>query len=92
MLCRDGAMMSLRRKIADKSTDEIQKLTKEDLEEPITSQDFQDAIKRCKTSVSPSDISAYDTWMKEFGSYWIIKTWKWSFQNFARWITIRKNL
>ena len=66
---RDGAMMSLRRKIADKSTDEIQKLRKEDLEEPITSQDFHDAIKRCKTSVSPSDVSGYDTWMKEFGSY-----------------------
>lgn len=61
--------MSLRRKIAGKSNEEIQKLTKEDLEEPITSQDFHDAIKRCKTSVSPSDITTYDAWMKEFGSY-----------------------
>ena len=68
---RDGAMMSLRRKIANKSTDEIHQLTKEDLEEPITGQDLHDAIKRCKTSVSPSDINKYDTWMKEFGSYWI---------------------
>ena len=66
---RDAAMMSLRRKIAGKSTEEIRQLTKEDLEEPITSQDFHDAIKRCKTSVSSSDINAYETWMKEFGSY-----------------------
>ena len=65
---RDAAMMSLRRKIAGKSTDEIRQLTKEDLEEPITSQDFHDAIKRCKTSVSTADMSAYDNWMKEFGS------------------------
>lgn len=63
-------MMSLRRKIAGKSTEEIRQLTKEDLEEPITGQDFIDAIKRCKTSVSTSDINAYESWMKEFGSFW----------------------
>ena len=61
--------MSLRRKIADMSTDQIRQLTKDDLEEAISTQDFNDAIKRCKTSVSTTDISAYESWMKEFGSY-----------------------
>lgn len=61
-------MMSLRRKIADKSTDQIRQLRKEDLEEPITVQDFADAIKRCKASVSAQDTAAYDNWIREFGS------------------------
>ena len=61
-------MMSLRRKIADKSTDQIRQLRKEDLEEPITAADFADAIKRCKASVSIADTIAYDNWIKEFGS------------------------
>lgn len=68
-VCRDAAMMSLRRKIAGKSTDQIRQLTKADLEEPITSQDFLDAVKRCRTSVSSTDLSAYENWMKEFGSF-----------------------
>lgn len=62
-------MMSLRRKIADKSTDQIRQLTKNDLEEPITAQDFVDALKRCNKSVSLTDMAAYDAWMKEFGSF-----------------------
>lgn len=62
-------MMSLRRKIADKSTDQIRQLKKEDLEEPITAADFAEATKRCKSSVSAQDMAAYDAWMKEFGSY-----------------------
>ncbi|KAK4029930.1 katanin p60 ATPase-containing subunit A-like 1 [Daphnia magna] len=68
-VCRDAAMMSLRRKIAGKSTEQIRQLTKTDLDEPITSQDFFDAVKRCKTSVSNTDMAAYDNWMKEFGSF-----------------------
>lgn len=68
-VCRDAAMMSLRRKIAGKSTEQIRQLTKADLEEPITTQDFQDAIKRCRTSVSSSDMIAYENWIKEFGSF-----------------------
>lgn len=68
-VCRDAAMMSLRRKIAGKSTDQIRQLTKSDLDEPITTQDFSDAVKRCKTSVSSTDMAAYDNWMKEFGSF-----------------------
>jgi katanin p60 ATPase-containing subunit A1 len=68
-VCRDAAMMSLRRKIAGKSTEQIRQLTKDDLDEPITSQDFFDAVKRCKTSVSSTDMAAYENWMKEFGSF-----------------------
>ena len=63
-------MMSLRRKIAGKSTDQIRMLLKkEDLEEPITALDFTEAMKRCKSSVSAQDMSAYEAWMKDFGSY-----------------------
>ena len=62
-------MMSLRRKIADKSTAEIRQLTKGDLEEPITAQDFVDAFKRCNKSVSSTDTTAFDAWIKEFGSF-----------------------
>ena len=62
-------MMSLRRKIAGKSTEQIRQLRKEDLEEPITALDFAEALKRCKSSVSAHDMATYEAWIKEFGSY-----------------------
>ncbi|EEB20015.1 conserved hypothetical protein [Pediculus humanus corporis] len=67
-LCRDAALMSMRRKITGRSPEEIKQIKKEDVDLPVTMDDFIDALAKCKPSVSPSDVHKYKSWMKEFGS------------------------
>jgi len=67
-VCRDAAMMNMRRKISGRSPDEIKAMKKEDIELPITQKDFDEAISRCKRSVSDSDIKRYEKWLKQYGS------------------------
>lgn len=67
-VCRDASMMSMRRKIAGLKPDEIKKLSKEELDLPVTQRDFREAISKCNKSVSRHDLEKYDKWMKEFGS------------------------
>nr|CAD7403997.1 unnamed protein product [Timema poppensis] len=67
-VCRDAAMMSMRRKISGRSPSEIKKIKKEDVDLPVTMKDFEDALARCKKSVSLNDVSRYEAWMDEFGS------------------------
>merc|ERR1711978_240917 len=50
-LCRDAAMMSMRRMIKGKTPDEIKEMKREDLEKPVTLTDFEEAIERCQRSV-----------------------------------------
>jgi hypothetical protein len=66
---RDAAMMSMRRKICGRSNAEIKQMKKEDVVLPITTEDFEEALSRCRKSVSLSDVSKYEIWMEEFGSY-----------------------
>ena len=40
--CRDAALMSMRKVIKDKSPEEIKLLSKNDLEKPVTMDDFND--------------------------------------------------
>ena len=40
--CRDAALMSMRKVIKDKSPEEIKLLSKDDLEKPVTMDDFND--------------------------------------------------
>lgn len=67
-VCRDASMMSMRRMIAGKSADEIKRMKKEDMDSPITQDDFQQALQRVQSSVGKHDIEKYEKWMQEFGS------------------------
>lgn len=65
---RDAAMMSMRRKISGRTPAEIKRIKKEDVDLPVTMDDFEEALSRCKKSVSLNDVSKYESWMEEFGS------------------------
>jgi len=67
-VCRDASMMSMRRKIAGLKPEQIKQLAKEDLDLPVSMQDFIEAIAKCNKSVSEDDIQKYTKWMAEFGS------------------------
>lgn len=61
-------MMAMRRKISGRSTDEIKKIKKEEVDLPVTVQDFEEAIAKCKKSVTQDDVTKYEDWIAEFGS------------------------
>ncbi|XP_073959777.1 katanin p60 ATPase-containing subunit A-like 1 [Choristoneura fumiferana] len=67
-VCRDASMMSMRRKIAGLKPEQIKQLAKEELDLPVTKQDFLEALNKCNKSVSKGDIQKYLSWMAEFGS------------------------
>ncbi|KAL1138459.1 hypothetical protein AAG570_008523 [Ranatra chinensis] len=67
-VCRDASMMSMRRKIAGLRPEQIRCLPKEELDLPVSMQDFIEAISKCNKSVSKEDLDKYDKWMTEFGS------------------------
>ncbi|XP_055905632.1 katanin p60 ATPase-containing subunit A-like 1 isoform X2 [Eupeodes corollae] len=67
-VCRDASMMSMRRKIAGLKPEEIRQLATEEVDLPVSSQDFAEAIAKCNKSVSKADLEKYEKWMKEFGS------------------------
>lgn len=67
-VCRDASMMSMRRKIAGLSCEQIKALSKEELDLPVSAQDFEEAIRKVNKSVSAEDLVKYERWMQEFGS------------------------
>ncbi|KAK7603768.1 hypothetical protein V9T40_003767 [Parthenolecanium corni] len=67
-VCRDAAMMSMRRKIAGLRPDQIKQIPREELDLPVSAQDFRDALAKCNKSVSKEDLDKYEKWMNEFGS------------------------
>ena len=67
-ICRDAAMMILRRKIKGLKVDDIKSLNLTTMNDPITMQDFKDAIIKIKPSVSKEDILRYVEWTDKFGS------------------------
>uniref|UniRef100_A0A183IAB6 AAA_lid_3 domain-containing protein n=1 Tax=Soboliphyme baturini TaxID=241478 RepID=A0A183IAB6_9BILA len=67
-VCRDAAMMSMRRRIAGLTPEEIRSLPKEEVDLPVTQQDFIEAINKTGKSVSKQDLVKYEKWMREFGS------------------------
>lgn len=67
-VCRDAAMMSLRKKIIGLKPEQIRLLAKDEIDLPVTLPDFMDAISKCNKSVSKSDLERYEKWMAEFGS------------------------
>ncbi|KAM7362676.1 katanin p60 ATPase-containing subunit A-like 1 isoform 1-T1 [Cochliomyia hominivorax] len=67
-VCRDAAMMPMRRQIFGRSPEEIRQIRREEIDLPITLQDFQDAMQRTKKSVSADDVIRFEKWMEEYGS------------------------
>eukprot|EP00045_Choanoeca_perplexa_P005136 m.43693 g.43693 ORF g.43693 m.43693 type:complete len:505 (+) comp12953_c0_seq1:16-1530(+) len=67
-VCRDAAMMSMRRAIAGKTPAEIKAMDKNQLNLPTSQQDLIDALSKVSPSVSPGDLDKYEKWMRDFGS------------------------
>ncbi|XP_048258417.1 katanin p60 ATPase-containing subunit A1-like isoform X2 [Haliotis rufescens] len=67
-VCRDAAMMSFRRRIEGLRPEQIRNIPKDELIQPTTMEDFENAIHRVNKSVSKEDLERYEKWMKEFGS------------------------
>ena len=61
-VCRDASMMSMRRKIAGLKPSEIRNLDKDELDLPVTKQDFLDAVAKCNKSVSREDLDKTGAW------------------------------
>lgn len=68
-LCRDAAMMGMRRKIVGQTPDQIKNIKRADIDLPVTVQDFNEAIERCRKTVTGQDIEKYQSWIDEFGSF-----------------------
>ncbi|KNE60367.1 hypothetical protein AMAG_18522 [Allomyces macrogynus ATCC 38327] len=67
-LCRDAALMSMRRRIRGLRPDEIRSLPPEELDVPITAEDLTAARNKISPSVSQADVKKYLEWMNEYGS------------------------
>ncbi|VVC30331.1 Hypothetical protein CINCED_3A012802 [Cinara cedri] len=68
-VCRDAAMMGMRRKIVGQTPDQIKNIKRADIDLPVTVQDFNEAIERCRKTVTGQDIEKYQSWIDEFGSF-----------------------
>ncbi len=68
-LCRDAAMMSMRKAIGGKPLEELKRLRKEEIDKPITRADFGAAAARCKRTSSGAQIVRYEEWMDKHGSF-----------------------
>lgn len=64
----DAAMMAMRRKITGRSPSEIKQIRREEVDLPVTEEDFNDAMARTRKSVSQNDIVKFEKWMEEYGS------------------------
>ncbi|KXZ56721.1 KAT1 protein [Gonium pectorale] len=69
-LCRDAALNGMRRFVAGKSPAEIKANMGNlgQLKEPVTAEDFKQAIRKINPSVSKEDIKRHEEWLKVFGS------------------------
>ena len=65
-MCRDAAMITMRRRIAGLKPSEIRSLGREELDVPVTMEDFKEAVKKCKKNVSSEDLEKYKFWMEAF--------------------------
>mmetsp|Transcript_34267 Transcript_34267/g.61825 ORF Transcript_34267/g.61825 Transcript_34267/m.61825 type:complete len:574 (-) Transcript_34267:400-2121(-) len=72
-ICRDAAMNGMRRVFRGLTPSEI-RLAREGgagisaTEEPVTAEDFDQAIRKINPSVSRKDIERHETWLNEYGS------------------------
>ncbi|KAJ3607037.1 hypothetical protein NHX12_026552 [Muraenolepis orangiensis] len=63
-----ASMMAMRRRIQGLTPEEIRALSKDELQMPVTMEDFMLALKKISKSVSTNDLDKYEAWMAEFGS------------------------
>ncbi|XP_053603489.1 katanin p60 ATPase-containing subunit A1-like isoform X2 [Plodia interpunctella] len=66
-LCRDASMMTMRRKIAGKTPEQIRKLKRTELEAPISKNDLEAASEKTRRTVTPADVARYTSWMQKHG-------------------------
>jgi katanin p60 ATPase-containing subunit A1 len=67
-VCRDAAMMDMRRRIEGLSIEEIQALRNENFTLITTMNDFLETLGKVSPSVSKNDLEKYEKWMEEFKS------------------------
>eukprot|EP00297_Palpitomonas_bilix_P009225 CAMPEP_0113874908 /NCGR_PEP_ID=MMETSP0780_2-20120614/4617_1 /TAXON_ID=652834 /ORGANISM="Palpitomonas bilix" /LENGTH=526 /DNA_ID=CAMNT_0000860777 /DNA_START=71 /DNA_END=1651 /DNA_ORIENTATION=+ /assembly_acc=CAM_ASM_000599 len=67
-ICRDASFMSMRKAVKGLRPEEIKNLKKEDVEYPVTMEDFKLAMSRVQSSVGKDDIKKYLKWNEDFGS------------------------
>lgn len=70
-ICRDAAMNGMRRLVAGKSPAEILALReagKDKFQEPVTLEDFQQAMRKINPSVSKEDIKRHEEWRSTYGA------------------------
>lgn len=67
-VCRDACMVKMRRTIANLTPEQIRSLSKDQLDLPVSAEDFYEAIRKINKSVSAEDLKKYEKWMTEFGS------------------------
>ena len=65
---RDASMMSMRQLTYDLTSDEIQNLPRDELQIPITMDDFNASLKKVFKTVSEANVERYTKWMAEFGA------------------------
>lgn len=60
--------MAMRRKISGKTPAEIKMIKREEVDLPVTTEDFTDALSKTRKSVSEADVKNFENWMAEYGS------------------------
>ena len=68
-LCRDAAMMPMRRRIKGLNREEIKNLrNSETADLPVSQEDLRMAASRIHSSVSKEDLGRHEAWLQEFGA------------------------
>jgi len=69
VVCRDAAMMTMRKAVEGKSAEQIVALKEQGLlDGEITAEDFREAMRRTPPSVGSEDVAAFERWNSEFGA------------------------
>ena len=68
MSLSDAALMAMRRKILGKTPAEIKMIKREEVDLPVTAEDFREAVSKTRKSVSEADVKNFENWMAEYGS------------------------
>ena len=67
-VCRDAAMMPMRRRIKGLKREEIKNLNEKVEDLPVSQADLLEALSRVNSSVSSEDIAKHKQWLADFGS------------------------
>jgi katanin p60 ATPase-containing subunit A1 len=72
-VCREAALMQMRRRLLNNKGNDILSLVNnpefnQELNAPITMEDFEESLKNISKSVSSVDLEKYVNWTKVFGN------------------------